>query len=109
MAFTGDEGKMIDAATAQKWIDNYQQSAGKDAIHGEFFGFRRLSELIGQGNAIGVRVYYAKDEAGVQKLILVAVSPNETNIAKVGGSSVAGLVLDHGMPCPPYCSGGGGE
>ena len=108
MAFTGDEGKMIDPTVAQKWIDNYQKDAGKDAIHGEFFGFRRLSELIGQGNAIGVRVYYAKDDAGVQKLVLVAVSPDEANIAKVEGSSVQGLVLDTGWPCPPYCGNGGG-
>lgn len=109
MAFTGDEGKMIDPQVAQKWIDNYQKEAGKDAIHAEFFGFRRLSELIGQGNAIGVRVYYAKDDDGVQKLIVVAVSPDESNIAKVGGSGVSGLVLDHGIPCPPFCSGGGGK
>jgi len=109
MAFTGDEGKMIDPTLAQQWIDNYQKSAGPDAIHGEFFGFRRLSELIGQGNAIGIRIYYAKDDAGVQRLILVAVSPNEDNIAKIQGSSVQGLVLDHGMNCPPYCTGGGGK
>lgn len=109
MAFTGDEGKMIDPAQAQKWIDNYQKSAGPDAIHGEFFGFRRFNELLGQGKSMGIRIYYAKDDDGAQRLVLVAVSANEDNIAKIQGSDVQGLVLDSGMYCPPYCGGGGGK
>jgi hypothetical protein len=104
MAFTGDEGEMIDPALAQKWIDNYQKSAGPKAMKGEFYGFRRLSELLGQGAAIGIRIYYAQDDAGVQKLVLVAVTPEEKNIAKIDGSSAPGFVLDKGSGCPPYCN-----
>jgi hypothetical protein len=104
MAFTGDEGKMIDPAVAQRWIDNYQKNAGPNAIKCEFFGFRRFSELLGQGEAIGVRIYYAKDDAGVSKLVLVAVTPAQNNIAKIDGTQTAGLVLDSGYPCPPYCN-----
>jgi hypothetical protein len=104
MAFTGDEGKMIDPATAQKWIDNYQKSIGPNDIRAEFFGFRRLSELLGQGEAIGIRIYYAKDDAGVDKLVLVAVTPSEKNIAKIDGSKTGGMVLEEGVGCPPYCN-----
>lgn len=104
MAFTGNEGEMIDAGLAQKWIDNYQASAGPNAIKAEFFGFRRLSELLGQGEAIGVRAYYAKDDAGVNRLILVAVTQSEKNIAKIDGSKAGGMVLDNGNRCPPYCN-----
>lgn len=104
MAFTGDEGEMIDPAIAQRWIDNYQKSAGPSDIKGEFFGFRRLSELLGQGEAIGIRVYYAKDDAGVNRLVLVAVTPTEANIAKIDGSKLGGMVLENGMMCPPYCN-----
>lgn len=103
MAFTGDEGEMIDPAIAQKWIDNYQKGIAPGAIRAQFFGFRRLSELLGQGDAIGVRIYYAKDDAGVDKLVLVAVTTAERNIAKVDGSKLGGMVLDQGTPCPPYC------
>jgi hypothetical protein len=104
MAFTGDEGEMIDPALAQQWIDNYQKSAGPKAIKGEFFGFRRISELLGQGEAIGIRAYYAKNDAGENTLILVAVTSSEKNIAKIDGSKVDGMVLDQGSKCPPYCN-----
>jgi hypothetical protein len=104
MAFTGDEGEMIDPALAQQWIDNYQKGAGPGSIKGEFFGFRRLSELLGQGEAIGVRIYYAKNDAGEDRLVLVAVTPSEKNIAKIDGSKVGGMVLEAGNPCPPYCN-----
>lgn len=103
MAFTGDEGEMIDAALAQKWIDNYAKSAGPSAIKAEFFGFRKIEQLFGQGKAIGVRIYYAKDDKGEDRMVLVAVSSEEANLAKIDGSSAAGLVLDSGFPCPPYC------
>lgn len=104
MAFNGNEGEMIDPAVAQRWIDNYNKEAKPGAIKGEFFGFRKLSELLGQGEAIGVRIYYGKDDAGTSKLILVAVTPGEKNIAKIDGSKEVGMVLDTGFPCPPYCN-----
>jgi hypothetical protein len=104
MAFTGDEGKMIDPVIAQQWIDNYQKSAGPGAIKAEFFGFRRLSELLGQGEAIGVRIYYAKNDEGADRLILVAVTPAEKNIARIDGSKGGGMVLEEGVGCPPYCN-----
>lgn len=104
MAFTGDEGKMIDAATAQQWIDNYQRSVGPDATRAHFVGFRRISELMGQGNSIGVRIYYANDDQGTDRLVIVAVSPEEKNIGKIDGSTTEGLVLDDTWRCPPYCN-----
>lgn len=94
---------MIDPALAQKWIDNYAKDAAPGAITAEFFGFRRISELLGQGDAIGLRIYYAKDDEGKQRLILIAASPEEKNLAKVDGSGTAGMVLDQGLLCPPYC------
>lgn len=103
MAFTGDEGEMIDPALAQKWIENYQKSVGPTGVRAEFVGFRKLNELMSQENAIGVRIYYAKDDAGTSKVVLVAVTAEEANIAKIDGSKTVGLVLDNTRPCPPYC------
>jgi hypothetical protein len=104
MAFNGNEGEMIDPALAQRWIDNYAKGVSPGAIKAEFFGFRRLSELLGQGTAIGLRIYYAKDDAGVNKLVVVAVTPEEKNIAPIDGTTSAGKVLENGTPCPPYCN-----
>lgn len=103
MAFTGNEGEMIDPATAQKWIDNYQKNLAPGGVKAEFFGFRKLSELVGQGDAIGIRIYYAKGDNGESKLILVAVTQQEANIARIDGGKATGMVLDNGAPCPPYC------
>jgi hypothetical protein len=103
MAFNGNEGSMIDATTAQKWIDNYQKGLTPNDTRAEFFGFRKLSELLSQGPAIGVRIYFAKDDAGINRLILVAVSDDEANVAKIDGSSTSGYILDDGKVCPPYC------
>ena len=103
MAFTGDEGEMIDPELAQRWIDNYQKNLGPTDIRAEFFGFRKINELMSQGKAIGIRIYYAKDDAGASKLVMVAVSPDEGNLASIAGSKTAGLVLDNSKPCPPYC------
>ena len=103
MAFTGDEGEMIDPKVGQKMIDNYNKNLAPGATRAEFFGFRRLSELLGQEKAIGVRIYYAKDDAGVDRLVLVAVSPEEKNLAPIDGNIGAGLVLEQGEKCPPYC------
>jgi len=103
MAFTGNEGTPIDAATAQRWIDNYAKSA-PDGIKAQFFGFRAISELIGQGNAIGLRMYYAKNDAGENTLVLVAVTPEEKNIGKLDGSKIDGVLMDGAFPCPPYCN-----
>jgi hypothetical protein len=104
MAFNGNEGEMIDAATAQQWIDNYAKGVKPGSIKAEFFGFRRISELLGQGTAIGVRIYYAKNDQGEDRLVLVAVTPEESNIAKLDGSKGPGLVLETGGLCPPYCN-----
>lgn len=111
MAFTGDEGKMIDPATAQKWIDNYQTKVKSDpkAIFGEFFGFRNIEKLLGQGGALGVRIYYAIDDTGTQRMVLVAANAKENNIAPIDGTKSLGLVLEQGAACPPYCTGGDDE
>jgi hypothetical protein len=104
MAFNGNEGEMIDATIAQGWIDNYAKSVKPGETTAVFYGFRKLSELLGQGTAIGVRIYFAKKDDGSNTVVLVAVTPEEKNIAKIAGSKSAGLVLDMGSPCPQYCN-----
>jgi hypothetical protein len=103
MAFTGDEGEMIDPKLAQQWIDNYQKTLGPNDIRAEFVGFRKINELMSQGKAVGIRIYYGRDDAGASKLLMVAVAADEANIASVDGSKTFGLVLDNMRPCPPYC------
>ena len=111
MAFTGDEGEMIDPALGQKWIDNYRNKVKSDpkAIFGEFYGFRKIEELVGQTGAVGIRIYYAIDDTGTQRMILVGTDANQNDIAPIAGSKGQGLVLDVGFQCPPKCNGPCGE
>jgi len=104
MAFTGDEGEMIDPKVAQQMIDNYQKSIGPNETRAEFFGFRKISELLGQGQAIGLRIYLGRDDKGDVRLMLCAVSGEEKNLAPIDGTTAAGMVLEQGDKCPPYCN-----
>ena len=107
MAFNGDEGKMIDAATAQKWIDNYQTKVNDpNATKSVFFGFRRLSELFGEDGSMGIRVFFAIDDEGAQTVVLASCNAKQQTMAKLDGSSLSGLVLDFGIKCPPSCQEG---
>ena len=104
MAFNGNEGEMIDPATAQKWIDNYQKGIDPKDTKWVFYGFRKLSELIGQENAIGIRMYFAKNDEEQDIVVLVATNAEGKNLAPIDGSSLEGLVLDKSTNCPPYCT-----
>jgi hypothetical protein len=104
MAFTGDEGEMIDPKVAQSMIDNYRKGIGPNETRAEFFGFRKISELLSQGKAIGLRVYLGRDDKGDLRVMLCAVSPEEKNIAPIDGTTGPGMVLEMGDKCPPYCN-----
>ena len=104
MAFTGDEGEMIDPKYAQEMINNYQKGIGPNETRAEFFGFRRISELLGQDKAIGIRIYLGKDDKGNVRLMMCAVSSEEKNIAPIDGTTGQGMVLEMGDRCPPYCN-----
>jgi hypothetical protein len=104
MAFTGNEGEMIDPKTAQQMIDNYRKDIGPNDTRAEFFGFRRISELLGQGQAIGIRIYLGKNDKGEIRLMMCAVTAEEKNIAPIDGTTGAGMVLEMGDKCPPYCN-----
>ena len=95
---------MIDPKYAQQMIDNYQKGEGPGSTKAEFFGFRKLSQLLAQKNAIGLRIYYCKDDKGVDRMVVVAATPDEKNIGPIDGTTTDGLVLENGTKCPPYCN-----
>ncbi|MEJ0031145.1 MAG: hypothetical protein WDO15_12555 [Bacteroidota bacterium] len=104
MAFNGNEGEMIDPKLGQQMIDNYQKNIGPKDNKALFFGVNRLQQLLNQGQAVGLRFYFAKDSAGLDTLVVVAADANEKNIGPIDGSKSAGLVGDSAWPCPPYCN-----
>lgn len=100
--FTGNEGEEIDPVTANRWIDNYEKQE-PFTVKAEFFGKGPMVRLLTQSDDVaGLRIYYAKDDYDGWRLILVAVDKEGNNLGPIAGGS-KGMLLDTGMPCPPYC------
>jgi hypothetical protein len=91
------------------------------------FGKDKVIELLDQPGAVALRIYYGlkidTDGDGIKekKMVLVAVNENGDDIlppsaeeAKAAAASgvqskeLSGKILDAGLPCPQFCTGGKG-
>lgn len=100
--FNGTEGEWLDPATAQRWINNYE-NAEPFATKALFYGKEPMTTLLNQNpQVVGFRVYYAKDDYEGWRLIFVAVDADGNNLGPVSGGG-QGLLMDGGIPCPPWC------
>lgn len=98
MAFTGDEGEKFPLDTAAAWTANYRKQ-NPNGIKAHFFGRNILLNMLKQADCVGLRMYYALDEKGVQQMIVVGADANENDLYN-------GIVAERGMPCEPYCDSG---
>lgn len=109
--FNGSEGDPIDLATAKKWASNYKSTSQKpDEILAHYFGFEIIQDILSQSSCVGIRIYYAIDESGEKKLILVGVNASGENMLPVTGgrtSETGNIMADFSFPCPSYCPGNG--
>jgi hypothetical protein len=106
--FNGSEGDPIDLATAQEWAANYRSvSSNPDEILSHYFGFEIIQDILKQSSCVGIRIYYAIDETGEKKLILVGVDAAGENLLPVagGGTTEGNIMADYSYPCPTYCPG----
>lgn len=99
--FSGTEGEMIDPETAKRWVSNYEKKEPY-GVKAEFFGGERIKEILGQPDCVGIRIYYANDDYEGWRMILVGVDKDGKNLGPIGGGG-QGLLLDQGVPCPPFC------
>jgi len=105
------DGGPIDSATAKKWMERYKNKHGKEAIRAYFFGTDIIEKILGNPEAVGLRIYLGNNESDNDKLqmVLIGVRKDGTNIwpeenlAKDGGDG--GTIGDGGVPCPPNCAG----
>lgn len=106
MAFNGKEGKRIPLGIAKKWTKNYRE-ANPGEVKAHFYGREQILKLLNDdGGCMGIRIYYALDDDGNKKLVLVGAGENQNNIyAKTvdGKDLVEDEVLDEGRSCPSYC------
>jgi hypothetical protein len=104
----GKEGDVIDYNVARKWVANYQK-ANPTGNMAHFFGYEIIKELLAQEGCVGLRMYYAIDDAGERQIILVGVDEKGMDIkpGANGRTKDEGSVADASYPCPTYCSGNG--
>ena len=112
MSFTGKEGSPISLETAKKWTKNYQEQEQaahpeKKVIKAHFFGQDNIRKLLDESGSMGLRIYYALDDEGEKKLVLVSAKadmddllPDVEKEIDEGGD----IILEWSVQCPPYCS-----
>lgn len=96
MAFDGSEGAPIELTLAQEWTSNYRKTKNPDSTRAIFVGRDIIEEILQQDECVGIRYYFAEDDQGQAKLILVGAKPDESDI-------IPGIIADYGKPCPHCC------
>jgi hypothetical protein len=99
MSFTGNEGEEFPLELAVQWTANYREQ-NPNKIKGHAFGEKLIRKILAQKHCLGLRMYYALDEKGVQQMIVVGVD-------KYGNDLCNGIIMERGSPCPPFCDSGG--
>ena len=94
----GHENHIVSLGCAASLTQYFRMTTDstKKGVLGEFFGKDALVEALGQNNCVGLRIYYGKKDDGTPALVLVGVD-------KSGNDLTAGLVLEDGYICPPWC------
>jgi hypothetical protein len=109
--FDGTEGDALDLTTAKRWAANFRGTAkNPDEILSHYFGHEIIQQILGKSGCVGMRIYYALDDNGEKKLLLVGVDANGKDLLPNPNAKSAeddGTVGDYSWPCPDYCPDNG--
>jgi len=110
--FNGSEGGPIPLPTAKEWTANYRKTISKDDTRAHYFGSDIIQKLINEDKSVGIRIYYAIDDQGKKQLLVVGVDENGNDLLPREDGTTNGpdeyFIADQSVPCPIFCSGGGG-
>lgn len=96
MSFTGNENHDFPLETASEWTKNYRNAnPGQTIAH--YFGKNALTEILNQEGCVGMRIYYALDDADTKQLVIVGANTSENDLYN-------GLIADRSVKCPQMCS-----
>ncbi len=96
MSFTGSENHSINLEDAAKMTENYRNALVGGTTLGGYFGRDAIQGILAQNNCVGIRIYYALDENGVEQFVVVGVKED-------GDDLYDGEIAQHALLCPPYC------
>ena len=99
--YSGNERHVVNVDDAAQWTANFRKDAPSSPLLAGYMGKNIFEKILKQDNCVGIRIYNAKHENGNPVLVLVGVDEK-------GNDITAGTVGEDIIPCPPYCSGGGG-
>jgi len=94
--YDGKEDHSITLPEAAAMVRNFQSQAEPNAVIGGYFGEEAILNILNQEGAIGLRYYYAMDNAGMPHLVLVGVDAE-------GNDMMEGQLAERAMSCPPFC------
>lgn len=95
MSFTGKEDHDFPLDKASKWTANYRAKF-PEGIKGHYFGEQAIKKILTQKHCVGLRIYNALDERGIQQLIIVGVDRDQNDLFE-------GLLAERSISCPPVC------
>lgn len=101
-SFSPDTGGFISRQAGKDGIAAYKNSTAFTALSGikaHAFGKNKLTQIIGQTDCVGIRVWHGMDSTGKPQLYIVGVDSNGDDILTSGTE----LVLDLSLPCPQHC------
>jgi hypothetical protein len=95
MAFTGHENHTIPIADGAAMTKNFRKGYPTQN-KGVFYSKDTLQAMLDITGSVGVRFYFALDDAGKMKLVFCAVDSSENDI-------IQQTCGDGGALCPPAC------
>ncbi len=98
-------GNEVPPEKGKQWIKTYQDQ-NPDSLKAVFYGSDILQAILDQQNCVGIRIYKAIGDDGLETFVLVGAKGNGNNIwpSSTGDSTPQGIVAENGHPCPPYCN-----
>jgi hypothetical protein len=109
--FDGTEGDPLDLTTAKRWTSNYR-AINSTGVQAHYFGNEIIHQLLEAPGCVGIRMYYAIDDKGERKLLLVGVDAKGENLMPSPSSSGRTTddnppIVDFSFPCPSTCPSNG--
>ncbi len=94
---TGDEIRGVTLAEAVLVTRSFRSTQAPGSVKAHYFGRLIAEEILGQQGCIGLRLVRAQEDSGRRTLVLVGIDG-------WGDDIVPGILGEHVLDCPPWCS-----
>ena len=116
--YSGKEGRFVPLSLSKKWVANFRKS-NPEHTHAFYFGCELFENLLKEPGCVGIRIYYAQDDDGSPKMVLIGVDKYGNNIVKksiknpkelrLSSESNSDLTTSRSLDSGSYSRGLGGD